>query len=364
MLKGDVIKGYKVLKDFTTAGGGLSKWTFASKGGKEYFLKEFLSPKYPTKNAPGSPKSKERKRLACEKFEKHHMALMKEINEKCGSGGNLVFTVDFFRNESKYYKVTEKVDVASLSIAEIADLPLSKRILILKTITHSLNVLHGADIVHGDLKPDNILIKQTKTDSYTAKLIDFDNSYFSENPPEISEELVGDMVFYSPELALYIKEDPRVDQKDLTIKSDVFALGLIFGLYLTGKLPDFDQEKYTYACIASNAGEDISLGDDVDLPDDLKSLINRMLANDYHQRPGGREVFEKLKVLDLSAYAGEEEVSPTVKMNLKGGLAIKSKSKMSVGKKAPSGSEHKSSEENKENPKSGLRGKGLGIIKK
>ena len=38
MRKGDVIKGYTIVQDFTTAGGGLSKWTFATKGDKEYFI--------------------------------------------------------------------------------------------------------------------------------------------------------------------------------------------------------------------------------------------------------------------------------------------------------------------------------------
>ncbi|NJK84070.1 MAG: serine/threonine protein kinase, partial [Saprospiraceae bacterium] len=48
MLQGDIIKGYRIVKDFSTAGGGLSKWSFAEREGKEYFIKEFLSPKYPT----------------------------------------------------------------------------------------------------------------------------------------------------------------------------------------------------------------------------------------------------------------------------------------------------------------------------
>ena len=345
MLKGDIIKGYTVLKDFTTAGGGLSKWSFVTKNGKEYFMKEFLYPKYPTKNAPGSPKTKARKLKACEKFERHHKAIMNEINEKCGSGGNLVFTVDFFRNESKYYKVTEKVDVASLSVKEIANLPLSSRVLILKTIAHSLNVLHKADIVHGDLKPDNVLIKATKTRNYTAKLIDFDNSYFSENPPEISEDLVGDMVFYSPELAMYIQESEKVIGKDLTTKSDIFALGLLFSLYLTGKLPVFDQEKYQYACVAVKQGQVLELNG-VDLPEELIEIINQMLSVAYQKRPDVAKVFEQLKNLNIK---NTPEKIPLKDIKLKGGLTSKSES----------------SDESTEVPsQGGLRGKGLNIGKK
>ncbi|TAE46054.1 MAG: hypothetical protein EAY69_09520 [Cytophagales bacterium] len=196
MQKGEIIKGYLVLQDFKTAGGGLSKWTFVSKNKQIFFMKEFLSPKYPTKDAPGSELSKQNKKIECEKFEERHQNIQKALQEKCGIGGNLVITLDFFREGTKYYKVTEKIEVASLSTAEIAQLSLSTQILIFKTITHSLNVLHKANIVHSDLKPDNILIKQTKTGNYTAKLIDFDDSYFSGFPPALSEDVVGDMVFY------------------------------------------------------------------------------------------------------------------------------------------------------------------------
>lgn len=295
MLKGEIINGYEILQDFTTAGGGLSKWTFARKGEKEYFIKEFLSPKYPTETSPGSPKSKERKRLACEKFENHHKMLMKQISERCGVGGNLVVTLDFFRVGSTYYKVTEKVDVASLSPKEVYSLPLPNKILILKTISHSLNILHKAGIVHGDLKPENILIKQTRLNYYTTKLIDFDNSYFSGAPPELSEEVVGDMVFYSPELARYIqgKENPE----NLSTQSDIFALGLLYCIFLQGELPEFPK-KYAYPCLAVNEGKELKLVD-AKLPKKLKKMVNAMLAPSPTERPTAEEIFETLKNLDF-----------------------------------------------------------------
>ncbi|WP_299453126.1 protein kinase [uncultured Microscilla sp.] len=362
MLKGENINGYVVLQNFTTAGGGLSKWTFAQKGGKVYFLKEFLSPKYPTPDAPGSEKSKQRKLKECQKFEKHHQGLIQEVNEKCGIGGNLVFTVDFFRHKTKYYKVTEKIDVASLSVAEIASLPLAKRILILKTIAHSLNVLHNAQIVHGDLKPDNILIKRSKTGSYTAKLIDFDNSYFSEHPPEITEDVVGDMAFYSPELALYIKEDPAVTPDDLTTKSDIFALGLLYALYLTGKMPEFDHEAYTYAGIAAIADKQIVLTA-TDLPDKLNGLVTSMLQTNYHKRPGIGEVFNTLKTMDLGkeTVATDKTTKKSSGLSLKGNLLAK---KGTGGKEAPTPLLRKKPGATGEKTVGGLRGKGLSIRKK
>ena len=58
MKAGDVINGYTILEDFKVVGAGLSKWTFAERGGRVFFIKEFLSPTYPEDDAPGSAKTK------------------------------------------------------------------------------------------------------------------------------------------------------------------------------------------------------------------------------------------------------------------------------------------------------------------
>ena len=40
-------------------------WALATKGGREYFLKEFLQPKWPTDDSIGSPAGKELRRANC-----------------------------------------------------------------------------------------------------------------------------------------------------------------------------------------------------------------------------------------------------------------------------------------------------------
>ena len=294
MKKGEVINGYTILQDFTTSGGGSCKWTFAQKNSTEYFIKEFLFPTYPVEGSPGSPKTIAEKRKQCEAFEKHHQSIIDALKGKCAEGSNLVVARDFFRWGPKYYKVTDKIDVSSLQINDIARLTCDKRIIILKTVAHSLRILHQAGIVHGDLKPDNILIKQTLAGYYTTKLIDFDSSYFSGNPPTITEEVVGDMVYYSPELGLYVQGDRSVKPTDLQLSSDIFALGLIYCQYLTGSLPDFDKKKYRYPYVAILNGESLRINI---LSDKLKSLLDSMLSKEAAKRPNIDEVFSKLKEL-------------------------------------------------------------------
>ncbi len=180
-MSGD-IGGYVLRTEFTTAGGGQSRWAFAELDGKEYFLKEFLKPKYPVAGAPGSAATKAAQHDACAAFEKHHRSIQRALRPLSSVGGNLVVATDFFRAGSRYYKVTERVEVTDWAADDVARLPLGSRLLLMLTVAHSLNVLHRAGLVHGDIKPPNILIKRLEGDRFSAKLIDFDNAVLAAEP--------------------------------------------------------------------------------------------------------------------------------------------------------------------------------------
>lgn len=307
MLKGEVINGYRILKDFIVAG-GMSKISFAEKGGKEYFIKEFLSPKYPLPDSPGSEKVKAQRRKACEEFEKHHSELNRKISTRVSLGGNLVFAVDFFRSGTCYYKVTEKIDTASLSCEEISRLPFDKILLIAKSVCHSIRILHDLNIVHGDLKPDNILIKRTSL-GYSGKLIDFDDSYFSGNPPSDRESLVGTPEYYSPEQAAYIMdEDEEIEGSTLTLKSDIFTLGIILCEYFTGNKPILSSDcRSTFLCVEKGK----ALSYTKSIPTGIKNLIDRMLRKNPNERPTINEVFEILKKTKTEGCSLDEDFHAT-----------------------------------------------------
>src|SRR5215213_1936780 len=250
MKAGDVLNGYTILEDFKVVGAGLSKWTFAERGGRQFFIKEFLSPTYPDDAAPGSEKTKATKRARCATFEAHHRGMQKALAPLSAYGGNLIVTLDFFRWGAKYYKVTEKVEAEGLSSADVTALGLRPQLVLMKTVAHSLKILHDLRIVHSDLKPSNVLIKRTEL-GYTTKLIDFDSSYIVGHPPP-PDEIVGTMNYYSPELVRYIQGSATPGE--LTEKSDIFALGLIYAEYLTGAMPAFDPA-YHEAAIAVLHGQ-------------------------------------------------------------------------------------------------------------
>jgi len=294
--KGDVINGYTILRDFSVAGAGFSKWTFAEKDGREYFFKEFLSPTYPEADAPGSERIKARKRARCEAFESHHRRIMDATRPVSSLGGNLIVTLDFFRWGAKYYKVTEKVEIAEgPEAAEVAALGFDDQLVILKSVAHSLKVLHDLKIVHSDLKPTNILIKKTAL-AHTAKLIDFDSAYFTGEPPP-PDQIVGTINYYSPELVSYIQDTEGTDPHRLGLASDVFTLGLIYTEYLTGQPPAYDRERHAYPSIAARQGEVLRMPADrigPEVPPEIVEVVDRMLLLDPAARPTIGEVHAAL----------------------------------------------------------------------
>ncbi len=296
----ETINGYAPLAPFTTAGGGLSKWTFAEKDGKVFFLKSFLSPTYPAEGAPGGAETLEKKRRECAEFERRQKRVAEAVNRRIAEGGNLVYTQDFFRHGARYYKVTEKIDAAGLSLETVAAMPLAPKRVLLKTVAHSLSLLHAENVVHADLKPDNVLIKRTATGGLTAKLIDYDSGYLEGEAPAPAF-LAGDPAFYAPETALYLRgEGPAPG-----VKADVYALGLLFCLWLYGRLPDFPAE-WSYAHRATLEGKKLvvpssarTIGglklDDDGVPHAWVELMEAMWAPQAADRPTAEQTLAVLQ---------------------------------------------------------------------
>ena len=162
-------------------------------------------------------------------------------------------TADFFREGTKYYKVTEKVEVTDWEPGHVMALPSPARLLLMLTVAHSLNVLHRAGLVHGDIKPPNILIKRLGDDeSFGTKLIDFDNAVLAKEPD------FGRPISWS---ATRRTIRPSWSGTSTTQRwraslrcLDVFALGIVFTEWLTSHKPDFDP-KARYAGVAGARGE-------------------------------------------------------------------------------------------------------------
>lgn len=94
-------------------------------------------------------------------------------------------------------------------------------------VAAALQDLHRQKVLHLDLKPANVMIR----DDGTAVLLDFGLSRHDEIPDLLAEESdvpMGTGAYIAPEQIAGERNDPR---------SDIFALGVMLYQFLTGQLP-------------------------------------------------------------------------------------------------------------------------------
>lgn len=305
-----VIKGYKLLGDLSAQNAGFCQWGFCEKGGREYFIKEFLTPVYPADNKDLSAKIIERKRKACDDFYNEKKELYDVLS--CCRTGNNILIQDFFRSGSKYYIVTDKVDADGTDPAIISKLSREKKETLIRSILYSIAKLHDAGIVHADIKPDNILLKKTNGGFYTAKIIDFDAGFLVEKTPS---EVQGDFVYLAPEVYLKMNEE----EVKLNEKLDVFALGVLFHQYWTGELPKIGAD-YRYAFEAVLDGSEVQLNNAIPL--EFRKTISRMLSADPASRPSAREVLQIFSAKDETPTPIKPDTPPTSRVKMSPGFYV------------------------------------------
>lgn len=278
----DRIQDYTITKELTNKHSGFAKWGFAEKDGEEFFIKEFLSPVYPDECSPISQEQKQKKINECFEWVNRKSELYEAIRET--SNGNIIVPRDFFRDGSHYYLVTDKVDTSSLSISDVAALDIEIKLIILKVFSDCLNQLGKQGVIHSDLKPENLLIKETVAGMYTVKLIDFDSSYLESHLP-CSDDIQCDPTYMAPEVFLYMIEE----NDTITQRADVFAAGLIFHQYLCGELPYIsDEYDYVYEAVLDDA--DVVIHESI--PPRLKNIITMMLAKNPSERITSEYVYQ------------------------------------------------------------------------
>lgn len=283
------INGYTLKAELKNANSGFSKWGFATKNGKEYFIKELINPVYPLDKSIMSEELFQQRRNHCSQYEAKFKKFFGLING--ASRGNLVRITEFFRFGSRYYLISEKVEGKSPSMEYIASLDEEKKLLLLKSVAHCFYDLHSVGIVHSDVKPNNILVKATKNGNYVAKLIDFDSGFIKGDAIN-NKELGGELTYLAPETFLGIYgEDVHPDEK-----SDIFGLGLMFHEYYCGFLPYYDQNEYEYPYEAALDGGLLKPDTEM-IPDDIANLITSMLNADPTKRPSAEEIIKTLNTI-------------------------------------------------------------------
>ena len=147
---------------------------------------------------------------------------------------NIVKVYDWFSENNTAYIITEFINGVTLDerVRQKGYYSWEELYKKLKPLMQSLSVLHEKGIIHRDIKPQNIMIKNIKGVGEEFVLIDFGLARFTENKT-ISSTGIGFTPGYSPyEQRSFLMEDG--------IYTDVYSMAATICFALTGVNPNVD----------------------------------------------------------------------------------------------------------------------------
>jgi serine/threonine-protein kinase len=114
-------------------------------------------------------------------------------------------------------------------------------------VLSALSAAHAQNIVHRDIKPENIFLTQVAERSDFVKLLDFGISKIL-RPPSDTDETMSSTIRREQEESLtqegallgtpkYMSPEQAVGEKSLDHRADIYSLGVVLFLTLTGELP-------------------------------------------------------------------------------------------------------------------------------
>jgi len=188
--------------------------------------------------------------------------------------GEAFIAMAFYDGQTLKYRLAEEV------------FPVERMIDVSCQIARALDCAHEAGIVHRDVKPANIML----TKRGEVKLLDFGLAKLIGGAElTIAGSTLGTAAYMSPEQAR---------GSEVTIASDVWALGAVMYEMLTGKKPFIAE--YDQALIYGILNVDPQPTREIrpEVPSELSDMVARCLSKDATDRPRLREL---ISVMDESS---------------------------------------------------------------
>ncbi len=176
---------------------------------------------------------------------------------------NLPEILAYFAENNQFYIVSEYIEGRTLAedLTKKRSLSENEVIDILKDVLETLKFIHSNNVIHRNLEPDNLIIRE----SYKKiALIDFGTAKISQN--ERSSTIIFETKGYNPPEQIY---------SNANFTSDIYALGMIAIQCLTDIAP-FD--------LPINQNSEVIWREYAKVSNELGDIIDKMVRYDYRER--------------------------------------------------------------------------------
>jgi hypothetical protein len=210
--------------------------------------------------------------------------------------------------KSRPYIVMEYLQGQTLGqlMKSVVPLPEADALKIGSRICDALQYMHENNVIHRDLKPDNIMIARSPQGGPLVKVVDFGIAKASSSDAQKVTKtglVVGTPEYMSPEQLAGDKLDGR---------SDIYSLGLVAFNCLTGLLP-FPSETAQEAMIMRLTDQPKTLAEmkpDIQWPAELQGVMDRVLQRDADLRyqksaDFGRDIAKAVEHMPAAVAAAE-----------------------------------------------------------
>ena len=192
---------------------------------------------------------------------------------------NIVRVYDFDNDGALHYLVMEYVEGRDLQVMVKEDGPLAyaDAAEYIRQAAEGLAHAHGANLIHRDVKPANLLVDQKNV----VKVLDLGLARFTDEDRAsltvaYDENVLGTADYLAPEQAL--------DSHGVDARADIYSLGCSLYYLLTGH-PPFPQGTLPQRLMMHQKQQPASILEDrPDAPDDLVAICTQMMAKKADQR--------------------------------------------------------------------------------
>jgi serine/threonine protein kinase len=202
--------------------------------------------------------------------------------------------------------IMELMDMTLSQMLENSELSLVRCLDVMLQIAEGINYLHSMDLVHRDLKTENILVKRDRPASedsmsalgaeplWIAKVSDFGTTKLKMESTAYANQTIpiGTTMFMAPEV-YKLEDGDTKPERFHPRKADVYSFGLICFCVLIGKPTPFPPAELMNPSVKAFK-ERVQKGKRPDLPDYCSNSLSTLIEQCWDENPVNRPDFKTI----------------------------------------------------------------------